>query len=94
MPTDKPAALMGVSPRHTRRILVAYLEKGAAAVALGHRGRRPTNATPDAVAADMVHLARTRYAGTNHSHLSELLNEREGIDIDRTTLQRILVNPG
>ena len=42
----------------------------------------------------MVHLARTRYAGANHTHLSELLNEREGIDIGRTTLWRILVNAG
>ena len=31
---------------------------------------------------------------TNHSHLSELLSEREGIDIGRTTLRRILVNAG
>ena len=42
----------------------------------------------------MIHLARTRYAGVNHTHLSELLSEREGIDIGRITLQRILVNAG
>ncbi len=42
----------------------------------------------------MVHLARTRYAGANHSHLSELLSGREGIGIGRTTLRRILVNAG
>ena len=34
------------------------------------------------------------YAGTNHTHLSELLSEREGIDIGRSTLRRILVNAG
>ena len=84
----------GVSPRHTRRILAAYREKGASAVAHGHRGRRPTNATPDAVATAVVRLARTRYAGANHTHLSELLSEREGIDIGRITLRRILVNAG
>ena len=42
----------------------------------------------------VLRLARTRYAGTNHTHLSELLSEREGIDIARTTLRRILVNAG
>ena len=42
----------------------------------------------------MVHLAGTRYSETNHTHLSELLSEREGIDIGRTTLKRILVNAG
>ena len=44
--------------------------------------------------ADVVHLAGTRYHGVNHTHLSELLSEREGIDIGRTTLRRILVNAG
>ena len=42
----------------------------------------------------MVHLARTRYAGVNHTHLSELLSERERIGIGRSTLRRIPVNAG
>ena len=91
---DQAAELMGVSPRHTRRTLAAYRENGAAALAHGHRGSKPANATPAAVIADVVHLARTRYAGANHTHLSELLAERENIDIGRTTLRRILVNAG
>ena len=91
---DQTATLMGVSPRHTRRILAAYQEKGAATVAHGHRGRKPANATPEVVATAVVHLARTRYAGANHTHLSELLSEREDVDIGRTTLRRILVNAG
>ena len=94
MTLDQAATLMGVSPRHTRRILAAYHEKGAATVAHGLRGRKPANATPEPVATAVVHLAHTRYAGTNHTHLSELLSERDGIDIGRTTLRRILVNAG
>jgi hypothetical protein len=42
----------------------------------------------------VVHLARTMYEGANHIHLSELLSEREGIYLGRTTLRRILVNVG
>ena len=42
----------------------------------------------------MVHLAKTRYLGANHTHLSELLAEREGIDIGRTTLRRIPLDAG
>ena len=94
MTLDQAAMLMGVSTRHTRRMLAAYREKGVASVVHGHRGRRAPNATPEAVAYDVVHLARTRYSGANHTHLSELLDEREGIDIGRTTLRRILVNAG
>ena len=63
MTLDQAATLMGVSIRHTRRILAAYQERGAAAVAHGHRGRRAPNATPEPVATAVVHLARTRYAG-------------------------------
>ena len=94
MTLDQAAMLMGVSTRHTRRMLAAYREEGAGAVAHGHRGRRAPNATPEVVACDVVHLAGTRYAEANHTHLSELLSERERIDISRTTLRRILVNAG
>ena len=41
MTVDQAAALMGVSARHTRRILAAYRREGVAALAHGHRGRRP-----------------------------------------------------
>ena len=85
---DQAAELMAVSSRHARRMLAAYQDRGAASLAHGHRGHRPVNATSEAVIADVVHLAGTRYQGVNHTHLSELLSEREGIDIGRTTLLR------
>ncbi len=91
---DQAAELMRVSPRHARRMLAAYRERGAAALAHGHRGRRPTNATPEGLVADVVQLTRTRYAGVNHTHLAELLAEREGIHIGRTTLRRVLLDAG
>ena len=94
MTTEQAATLMGVSARHTRRILAAYRRDGAAALAHGNRGRRPANATSDPLATDVVVLARTRYAGVNHTHLSELLREREGIDIGRNTLRKILTDAG
>ena len=94
MTLDQAATLMGVSPRHTRRILADYRENGAASLAHGHRGRKPANAIPEATRSRVVHLARTVYEGANHTHLSELLSEREGLDMDRTTLRRILVNAG
>ena len=42
----------------------------------------------------MVQLASAEYAGTNHTHLTELLREREGIDLSRPTMRRILVKAG
>ncbi len=91
---EQAATLMRVSERHTRRILAAYREEGAAALAHGHRGRRAPNTTSEKVKSFVMHLTRTRYSETNHTHLSELLREREGIVIGRTTLRRILVGAG
>ncbi len=91
MTTEQAATLMGVSARHTRHILAAYRKEEAAALAHGNRGRRPANATPKTTSTGVVSLARTRYAGVKHTHLSELLWEREGIDIGGSTLHRILV---
>ena len=91
---EQASTLMGVSTRHTRRILAAYRKDGAAALAHGHRGRRAPNAISEATKTAVLHLARTRYSGANHTHMSELLREREGIDITRGTLRRLLVSAG
>ena len=85
---------MGVSTRHTRRILAAYREEGAAALAHGHRGRRAPNTTSETTRSEVLRLAQTRYSDANHTHLSELLRERDGIEIGRTTLRRMLVAAG
>ena len=42
----------------------------------------------------MVKLDSNGYAGANHSHFTELLREREGIDLSRPTVRRILVRAG
>ena len=52
MTMDQAATLMGVSTRHTRRILAAYREEGAAALSHGNRGLRATNATPETTKAE------------------------------------------
>ena len=70
--------------------LAAYRQDGATALAHGNRGRRPHNAIPSAEAAAVVELATGRYEGANHTHLTELLSEREGIDLSRPTVRRIL----
>ena len=88
------AEIMGVSERHTKRLLAAYRRDGPAALAHGNRGRRPHNAIPEAAVAAVVKLASNPYAGANHSHFTELLREREGIDLSRPTVRRILARAG
>ena len=54
----------------------------------------PPNATPKAIQQQVAALAQERYEGINHTHLSELLAEREGLMLSRPTLRRILVRAG
>ena len=94
VPIAQAPELLGVNQRHARRLLAAYREQGAAALAHGNRGRRPHNAIPPAQAAVVVELATQRYEGANHTHFTELLSEREGIDLSRPTVRRILTKAG
>ena len=55
---------------------------------------RPHNAIPESQSSEVVKLASTHYAGTNHTHLTELLRDQEGIDLSRPTVRRILVRAG
>ena len=88
------ACLLGLSERHTWRILAAYRREGAASLAHGNRGRRPSNATPERIRQQVLTLAQTTYRGFNHTHLTEVLQEREGINLSRSTVRAILLGAG
>ena len=91
---SKAAVLMGVSERHTWRLLAAYRKEGAAAVAHGNRGMKPATTTCAATQERVRELAKGTYAGFNHTHMTEMLAEREGIELPRSTLRRILLAGG
>lgn len=88
------AELLGLSERQVRRLLAGYRRDGAAAVAHGNRGRTPAHALAPDLVARVVALVRDRYAHCNHQHLSELLAEREGIVLPRSSLRRVLLAAG
>jgi len=88
------AHLIGVSERHLWRLLAAYRKEGAAALAHGNRHRLPANATSSILKAQVIALAGGLYQGVNHSHFTELLAEREGIILSRSTVRRLLTGAG
>ncbi len=45
----------------------------------GNRARIPPNATPETIQQQVVALAQERYQGVNHTHLTELLVDRDGL---------------
>jgi transposase len=92
--TIEAALTLEVSIRHLKRLKARYRREGVASLAHGNRGRRPWHAIDPVLAERVVELARTRYAGLNHSHLADLLAEREGITLERSTIRRLLVRAG
>jgi len=82
------AEVLGMSERHTWRILATYRREGAAALAHGNRGRVPANTTPARLRQRVVDMVQRRYRGINHTHLTELLAEREGIVLPRSPSRR------
>jgi transposase len=91
---EEAAEVLGVSVRHTWRILAAYRKEGAAALAHGNRGRWPANTLSAEIRRQVVALARQRYTKVNHTHLTELLAEREGLVVSRSTVRRLLLAAG
>jgi len=92
--SSEAAALVGLSERQLRRLRRGYEIHGAKALAHGNRGRRPSNAFDRKLRQRVVQLAQGRYAGFNHQHLTEMLVEREGLQISRVTVHRILTAAG
>lgn len=91
---EQAAALVGLSLRQVWRLLAAYRKEGVAALAHGNRGRRPVHALPEETRKRVVALVQGRYAGCNHYHLTELLAEREGLVLSRSSVWRILAAAG
>ena len=88
------APLLGVSERQGWRLLAAYRKEGARGLAHKNRGQVPPNATPGIIQRRVVALVQERYQRVNHTHLTELLAEREGLMLSRPTVRRILVGVG
>jgi len=88
------AQLIGVSERHLWRLFAAYRKAGAAALVHGNRNHLPANATSAALRAQVITLASESYQGVNHTHFTELLAEREGIVLSRSTVRRFLTSAG
>ncbi len=90
----KAAELLELGVRQFRRLIRNYRAKGAAALVHGNRGRSPKHKTPGKIHQRVVQLAKSIYRDCNHQHLSELLEERDGIRLSRSSIRRILQSVG
>jgi len=89
MTGEEAAEMLGLTLRHTRRLIAAYRRLGAAALAHGNRGRSPANKLDGQVAATILQLARGTYVDYNDSHFTEELAEQHGIVVSSPTVRRL-----
>ncbi len=88
------AEVLDLSQRQVRRLLAAYRKEGAQALAHGNRGRKPHHALNEGQRKQVLALAQSTYTGCNTQHFTELLAEREGIALSRSSVRRILLQVG
>jgi transposase len=86
---QEAAEMLGLSLRHTRRLLAAYRQHGAVALAHGNRGRAPSNKITEEVEKEIVRLGQGPYHDYNDSHFREELEERHNIQYSRSTIRRV-----
>ena len=88
------AEVLGLSLRHTRRLIAAYRQEGAAVLAHGNRGKRSPRRTPEQIEEKVVALAKGLYHDYNNCHFAEELEERYGITVSSSTVRRIRQRQG
>jgi len=93
--TIKDAAeVLGLSTRQVIRIKKGVRLNGPAAIVHGNRGKVANNAVEGKLKKLVVNLKTDKYPGTNFSHFTELLEEKEGMVLSRPTVHRILREAG
>jgi transposase len=90
----RAAELLGISPRHLKRLRRKMKEHGEEGLLHGNRGKTPWNKTVSAKIQQVLALVRQRYEGLNDSHLTEKLQEKEKIALSRSTVRIILRQAG
>jgi transposase len=78
---------IGVSYRQAKRLRKAVKERGAKGLIHGNMGRPPPNRLSDPLKQQVLALSRQRYEGLNDVHFTEMLAEREGIELSRETVR-------
>lgn len=87
MMNGEGAAALDLSVRQLKRIKKKVRRYGVVGIRHGNRGRTPAHAFSDTFKKRVIGMVQRRYKDFNFSHLSEMLEEEEGIRINRETLR-------
>ena len=81
------AALLGLTARHTRRLVERYRTSGAAGLVHGHRNRPSNRRHPASLRQQALALVREHYLGYGPTLASEALLDRHELRVPRETLR-------
>lgn len=81
--------LLELSYRQGKRLKVKYKESGPVGLIHGNRGRMPANVLGEREKELIRQLVTGKYADFNDSHVTEMLQESEGIFVSRESVRRI-----
>jgi transposase len=100
MELGEGANVLGVSERQMYRLMASVRKRGPSGLIHGNRGCDPceenqhTRKYDRALQENVLRCVKGKYADVNDTHLSELLKEREGIEIGQESLRRLLRGAG
>lgn len=84
------ASALGLSMRQVQRIKKKVTQQGPEGLLHGNKGRRPFHSFSIGKKEKVCTLAQERYFDFNFSHLSEIMEEEEGMKVNRETLRQWL----
>jgi hypothetical protein len=88
------AAILGISTRQTRRLVVAYRVGGGASVIHKSRGRASNNSLLDGIREYAVELVRSNYIDFGPSLATEMLLTKHDLKVSRETLRKWMIADG
>jgi transposase len=91
---EEASGLLQLSQRQVYRLKARYEPGEVEWVRHGNRGRPKPWGVPDTLRRQVLELAQGKYVGFNDSHLTDKLQEVEGIGLSRETVRRILRGEG
>jgi transposase len=88
------SGILDISVRHVRRKLVSLKECGAESLAHKARGKPSNHQLSPELREKVINLVREKYFDMGPTQASEMLKERDNIDISHETLRRWLDDEG
>lgn len=88
------AEILGLSQRQVYRIKARFGKEGPKGIIHRSKGKKTPRWLREKVRDKIDHLYKTKYRGFNLTHMTEFLNQEEGIKVSRESVRQILLEKG